>query len=421
MSETFVRNGPAVVVYFNGAFINQENGAHRRMSDLMMFLVSIDARIVFYSYRDHNAWPWRDTEIRQFGELYPGAELVLEESSILVRAWTRIKVLLAALSPNLAVRAFRLRIPYLSPRLQAISCRSELSLFIVHYARGLIEVNGLPDADVILETHDLAFLSGLKQSGGNVTDARTMLKARGELTVLGSVGGLIGIAPAEVSFFRMLLPDTKTYYVPKYSGVPSPQILPSPESNIRHDVLFVGSENPFNARGLIRFIHEHRTWLNTRRFAIAGRVCGVADVVAAARSVGAVMLDYVEDLAGVYAVSRIVVSPVDGTGLKIKVIDALSRGRPVFGSPHTMASLPPGFEGCVFPIDETEMDRMLSDEAWRVHAGKAAIRYASTLNEMGDCEALKARLLAWPAPNLSVEKASFSGVIPKTAGAHARD
>ncbi|MES2710232.1 MAG: glycosyltransferase family 4 protein [Pseudomonadota bacterium] len=383
--------------------MNNQNGAHSRVSELMMFLVGIGARIVFYSYRDHNAWPWRQADIIRFGELYPKAELVLEESSFLLRAWTRTKVFLAAFAPGLSLHALRLRVPSLSPRLEALSKRPELSCFIVNYARGLLEVNGLPDADLIVETHDLAFLSGLKQWGGRVTDVKTMLKARGELAVLGSAGALIGIAPAEVSFFRMLLPGTVTYYVPRYPSAPSPAVEQSLATDIRHDILFVGSENSFNARGLIRFIEEHRSWLTTRRFAIAGRVCGVTGVAEAAQSVGAVVLDFVPDLASVYAASRIVVSPVDGTGLKIKVVEALGAGKPVFGSPHTIAGLPPGFEGCVFPIDEAEMGRMLSDEAWRAHAGKSALRYASVLNEAGDCEAFKSRLLAKPSPDVQVE------------------
>lgn len=409
MVKTLESKIPKIIIYFNGAFVNNQNGAHSRVSDLMMFLVNIGAHIVFYSYRDHNAWPWGENEIRRFGELYPEAELVLEGSSFLLRAWTRIKVVLAAVSPSLARQALRLRVPLLSPRLEALSDRSELPIFIVNYARGLLEVNGLPGADLIVETHDLAFLSGMKQSSGSVTDLRTILKARGELAILGSAGALIGIAPAEVSFFKMLLPDVETYYVPKYQNAPSSLTPQSLASKLRHDVLFVGSENSFNVRGLIRFIREHRSWLKTRRFAIAGRVCGVPEVAEAARGVGAVLLDYVEDLASVYAASRIVVSPVDGTGLKIKVVDALGAGKPVFGSSHTLAGLPPGFEGCVFPIDEAEMDRMLSDEAWRARAGESALRYAATLSEAGDCEAFKSRLLASLNPGVRVERALFSG------------
>ena len=409
--------GPSVVVYFNGAFVNSENGAHSRVSELMMFLTSIDARIIVYSYCDHNAWPWGEAEIRRFWNLYPEAELVLEDLSFLLRAWTRVKVLLAAISPVLALHASRLRLPFLTPRFTALVKDSDRPFFIVNYARGLLELNGLPDADLIVETHDLAFLTGMKQSGGSVTDLKTILKARGELAILGSVGALIGIAPAEVSFFRMLLPDVETYYVPKYLRAPAWPAGYSRASNVRYDLLFVGSENPFNVRGLTRFIRDHRSWLGTRRFAIAGRVCAVAEVSEAARGVGAVLLDYVEDLASIYGASRIVVSPVDGTGLKIKVIDALGAGKPVFGSSHTIAGLPPGFEGCVFPIDETEMDRMLADEAWRAQAEESAFRYASALNEAGDGAALKSRLLAKPVPDARIEGALFSEVTSSVSGA----
>jgi hypothetical protein len=78
---------------------------------------------------------------------------------------------------------------------------------------------------------------------------------------------------------------------------------------------------------------------------------------------------------------------VDGTGLKIKVIDALAHGLPVFGSPETLEGLPPGFERCAFPITRSTMSPLLNDPAKLEVARTEALAYWETLSSAGDLAA----------------------------------
>ena len=74
------------------------------------------------------------------------------------------------------------------------------------------------------------------------------------------------------------------------------------------------------------------------------------------------LLGFVDDLSAIYAASKAAISPVDGTGLKIKAVEALGHGRPVFASRHSMEGLAPGYDRCVFPIERSLIERILWDD-----------------------------------------------------------
>ena len=73
------------------------------------------------------------------------------------------------------------------------------------------------------------------------------------------------------------------------------------------------------------------------------------------------LLGYVDDISDLYSRCRVAISPIDGTGLKIKVIEALAAGKPVFGSRHTIAGLPLGYQHCVFPVESISTSNLLRD------------------------------------------------------------
>jgi hypothetical protein len=90
----------------------------------------------------------------------------------------------------------------------------------------------------------------------------------------------------------------------------------------------------------------------------------------------------------IYAKTKIAISPVDGTGLKVKVLDALSAGVPVLGSDHTLDGLPPGSQDCVFPLTEDWAARLLGDPGMLAAARKAAQSFSQTIADLGDTAAL---------------------------------
>jgi len=96
------------------------------------------------------------------------------------------------------------------------------------------------------------------------------------------------------------------------------------------------------------------------------------------------LLGFVEDLSTVYAASKAAISPVDGTGLKIKAVEALGHGRPVFASRHSIEGLAPGYDRCVFPIERSFIERILLDDSKLEAAQASALAYWESLATAGD-------------------------------------
>jgi hypothetical protein len=140
-----------------------------------------------------------------------------------------------------------------------------------------------------------------------------------------------------------------------------------------------------NARGLLAFFEANKTWLGSLRIAVVGRVGENTSIRAFAQMRPQIeLLGFVDNLPAVYAASKAAISPVDGTGLKIKAIEALSQGRPVFASRHSMEGLPPGYDHCVFPIERSFFERVLLNNSELEAAQASALAYWESLATTGD-------------------------------------
>lgn len=108
----------------------------------------------------------------------------------------------------------------------------------------------------------------------------------------------------------------------------------TPEKKIKpaHRVLFVGSNNPNNYHALSDFIIDFFPLLRNNypdlELFIAGKICHALE-----DHEGVVKLGEVEDLSEAYRLSDIVFNPLTiGTGLKIKMIEALGYGKAVIST-----------------------------------------------------------------------------------------
>ena len=107
-------------------------------------------------------------------------------------------------------------------------------------------------------------------------------------------------------------------------------------------VLYVGSDNPMNRKGLSDFLRF--AWPHIRRdvpgaeLLVAGGVSGTMDVDV----LGVTRLGAVHDLRPLYDQARVVINPaVAGTGLKIKTLEALGHLRPIVTWPSGADGLSP--------------------------------------------------------------------------------
>jgi hypothetical protein len=150
---------------------------------------------------------------------------------------------------------------------------------------------------------------------------------------------------------------------------------------------------------LIGFLQEHGSWLAKYRVAVCGKVCQHPDVIQVARRYPNVsLMGFVDDIDQIYRRSRAAVSPVVGTGLKIKIVDALAKGKPVFASQSSLAGLPPGYEGCVFPIQREIVSRILDHEEHRHAAVHKSQTYFASFGQRGDHDELLGLLRGFSDP-----------------------
>jgi glycosyltransferase involved in cell wall biosynthesis len=386
-------NPRPIIVYYNGTFVHRQNGAHNRVSDLLDFLLHCGCHVVLYSFSNHSDCPWGDAEIAKFAKKYPTIRLVLDRRSRLLVYWTKIKKLISGAAPSLTPMLVKTKLPFGSPHYDRLTKQLPNAVYIVNYTNGLLELNGIEPKNAIIETHDLDFLQFTKRYGFGLTSLRIMLKFRTEFSLLDAANAITAIAWVEAAIFRLFLPPKPVFFIPHYGSVEG-EVRDVDVQSTDYDLLFVGSDNILNARGIVDFMKSHHGFLSRYSMAIAGNVCRAAEVQAAATLLSNVrLLGFVTNLDELYSRCKIVISPVEGTGLKIKVVEALAAGKPVFGSQHSLSGLPPGADGCAFPIEEPRMAQMLLDPVLLASAGRAARSFAANLSSRGDLQLFKSFLV----------------------------
>jgi glycosyltransferase involved in cell wall biosynthesis len=116
-----------------------------------------------------------------------------------------------------------------------------------------------------------------------------------------------------------------------------------------YDIVFVGSENHLNTFGanwFYRHVYVPYLRLHKVRFAVAGRVCENMPF----EDSSVAKLGPVADLKAVYDASKLVIVPIfEGTGIAIKLCEALAAGRAVVTTPVGARGLDPncGAFACV--------------------------------------------------------------------------
>jgi glycosyltransferase involved in cell wall biosynthesis len=379
-----------VIVYFNGTFMERLNGAHARMDSFLRFLLRHFERVIVYSFRNHPTCPWTEELVQRFAAEYPRAQLVLEKRTPWLVAMTRLKNTLAVFLPSLARQIIRLSLPGAAPAYASLMTEHPNAALIINYVDGLTQLNGVPKCEFVVETHDIKFINYRFQAHKAATDIRTISKFRSEIALLSTAQAVIAISPTENHFFGMLVDGARVLYIPEFNQEARVEEVETEDAeDFLYDLVFVGSDNILNVDGLIGFLQEHGTWLRNYRVAVCGKVCQQPAVIQVASHYPNVsLLGFVDDLDQIYRRSQAAVSPVVGTGLKIKIVDALAKGKPVFASQSSLAGLPPGYEGCVFPIQRQVVSHILDHEENRRAAVHESRTYFASFSQRGDHEEL---------------------------------
>lgn len=244
-----------------------------------------------------------------------------------------------------------------------------------------------PEAPALVIMHDLL--------SGRVTDSNerniTELSADTEYKLLGMADGVIAIQRDEAARVRAALPQQKVIVVPHPANVAA-----TPQPGEDDTLLFVGSNTAPNIVGLEWFFRTVWPAVRAARPKARLKVAGSVARALGSPPEGVAMLGVVADLHPLYAEAGIVISPLrTGSGLKIKLIEALGAGKAVVGCTVTAQGVETEVAGAL----------MLEDDPARF-----ATAVIGLLADQGQRRALAARALA-AAERHFAPSACFDGLL----------
>src|SRR5665213_2300315 len=235
-----------------------------------------------------------------------------------------------------------------------------------------------PDARRIVIMHDLFSSRSSQFAGLNATDSVTSLSLAEETKMLAAADAIVAIQQDEAAVLRHRLPNHEIIVAP-IAALP----VGRPQTGTAEIVLFVGSSAAPNVDGIKWFIEACWPSIQQSRpnasLYIAGSVCDTLGLMPATIK----LLNVVENLEDLYAMASVVISPLRaGSGLKIKLIEALSKGKAVVATSTTLQGVAGLLAGCVqvadsAPIFASMVSELLADESNRAKLGANGIAAVS--------------------------------------------
>ncbi len=179
---------------------------------------------------------------------------------------------------------------------------------------------------------------------GITTETRRRITREQEAELLRYADVLIAIQDHEAHLLADLVPDRRVITV---GLAADPAWHPSTVPANPASVLFTGSQNPLNVRGLQQFMASCwegiRAQFPAAELRVVGGVCEALDAEFRQRfKDGISYLGVLDDLQAEFNRAAVVVNCTDlGTGLKIKTIEAIARGKAIVSTPAGVEGIPP--------------------------------------------------------------------------------
>jgi polysaccharide biosynthesis protein PslH len=192
----------------------------------------------------------------------------------------------------------------------------------------------------IIDTHDLMGDRHKTYQNSGMQPIWFATKPEDEIRALNRADAVIAIQEEEAAYLRQRV--SGEVFCVGYIGSLDSAPLPDPGGN---RILFVGSANPINIRGLEWFLQSAFPEIRAR---IPGCELAIAGAASEGRAwPNAVLaLGRIESLTSVYAAAAVVINPVTfGTGLPVKTIEALSYGKPLVATAAGVRGLGSQFAG----------------------------------------------------------------------------
>ncbi|MEM8629759.1 MAG: glycosyltransferase [Pseudomonadota bacterium] len=353
---------PLILVYYWGALMPGANGSQVRTIGQLEYLSKRFENIVLYHFANHPHDRWTPEHEADLARRFPNIRLVSDNEGWALKIVSRLKKIAVTAFPGLARRVLAWHVEALTPNYAQLRRSNDDIRYVINYVDSLAQVNGIDASKTIVETHDLRYFRRAMASHRSLISCRNLLNLRYEVSALSAANGLVAITENEAYFFRNMLAETAVYYIPEYA--PGAIVCETRRNNFDYDLLFAASGNQVNVDGITKLFEQAGPDLRDMRFAICGLICQRPEVQKLAAEYPNIhLLNFLsdEELEAAYARSKACVSPTSGTGLNIKLVDALRHCKPVFATQSSMKGLGAGYEDCVLPLRVADMKALLSN------------------------------------------------------------
>jgi succinoglycan biosynthesis protein ExoO len=292
---------------------------------------------VFATYQVHGAWRFGDTLIATDPRVAFAAALsVLDRLLVKLKlpspGWDKPAEFAQAAEATRADQLFVARA--VQPNTKALLCDYAFLTPLAPYA--------LAEAPVFTIMHDLV--------SGRVGDAPGVwsLTAQREFELLGQSDAVIAIQTEEAAAVRAALPGTDVILA-QHAATCVSTAQPGADDTL----LFVGSNTGPNIVGLQRFLEQSWPLIRAKRPNARLSVAGSVSRSIGSAPEGVSLLGIVPNLVPLYRNAGVIISPLHmGSGLKIKLIEAMAAGKAIVATSVTAQGVADIVNGAVTIEDD---------------------------------------------------------------------
>lgn len=299
---------------------------------------------------------WSKENIEKFHANYPNINLILTQRKISQPLWKKILCykLRNVIPKLLKGTSVDITNPYLRKNFSRILNAKTYDRIIISYVSwGKLIETITYKSYLILDTHDFITAQNRNKTKKIGRYFQT------EMNIINLFNEIWTFSPEEKYIFEQFS-DKKVVHLP----IAFPQQPIQPLNNTRYDIIFIGSNNPHNIKGIHWFLEKVLPLLNDYHIHIIGKVCETID----ADYPNTTKHGMVEDLEEFYSNAKLSICPMlSGTGVKIKVLESLSHNIPVVTNPRGVDGLSNKTEnGCVVthtPMEFAQaINRIMTDD-----------------------------------------------------------
>jgi len=171
-----------------------------------------------------------------------------------------------------------------------------------------------------------------------------------EMKILSQFDAIIAIQDEEAEVFRAMVPEKRVITV----GTSHP-LLPAALEPMAGRLLFIGGPNAGNIMGMESFLKEVWPGILKARPEAELAICGKIGGRLKTKAPRLLLQGFVEDVGQAYNEAAVVINPLwVGSGLKIKTVEALCRGKALVTTPCGIEGMVPPPEGACRVVEQPE-------------------------------------------------------------------